>query len=246
MKKVKYSILVFCSLLGFHINTKAQAGRVVSHVQKYVDSIDRMVGINKNELLKGSDSVIIFHHKGSVYQFTQTAERYRIIQILIVHKKVDDKGKKDFFRPITKRDTFYFAKELNDSSINKRVFNVLFNLNNATGDKSSLKFGSMEPNTPSIFDLYLESLSNGDYKFRELLVFLLDDIYCNEENLKQYLKRLFIRLHHWEGIEKMVKENGYGTYKYGKYDMGVIFEYLPGNNYKVAGYPKLVSTLPKF
>src|ERR1044072_6561377 len=109
MKKVKYSILVFCRLLGFHINTKAQAGRVVSHVQKYVDSIDRMVGINKNELLKGSDSHIIFHHKGSVYQFTQTAERYRIIQILIVHKKVDDKGKKDFFRPITKRDTFYFA-----------------------------------------------------------------------------------------------------------------------------------------
>lgn len=246
MKNTKYLLFLFFGFCMLHVNLNAQFKKEMNLVKKYVDSLDSIIGINKNELMKGTDSILIIHHKGSVYQIYKYGEKYKVVQVLLLEKEIKSKREKRFFKTLMRTDTFYLEDGKKDNIINARAFNELFDLNKASGDKSALNFRSSPTNTPNILDLYIVSISFGKYQFRDLITFLLDDVNCNDKPLDVYLEQLFLRFNHWERIEKMVKDNGYGVYKYSKDDMGIVFEYKSNKKYRIEGYPKEVNRPPKF
>jgi len=245
MISMKHLLLLLYSSFFTSFILKAQVKSELNLRQKYVDSLDKTIGINKSGLLNKQDSIVIIHYKGSVYQVEKSAEKFKIIRVLLLEKETGKNGSKDVFKTLMKIDTFFVGDGDANKVINTKTFNILFDLSNASGDKLVLKFKNAPTNSPNVLDLYIESIGKGEYQFRELLPFFLDDIDCNGKKMNEFLKDLFQEFNHWEAIENMVKKNGYGIYKFNKYDLGFKFEYKPNKKYKLEGYPNELAKMPR-
>ena len=245
MITVKYLIVILYSLCLIPGHSMAQENKELNLRQQYVDSLDKIVGINKNEFLKDNDSIVIIHYKGSVYQIHRADKKFKIIQTVLIQKEIKTSESKRAFKTLLKTNEFFIDAESTDKIINAQSFKVLFDLSNAAGDKLVLNFKSMPTNPPNVLDLYTESISKDNYQFRELLAYFLDDIECNGKKLNEVLKDIFLKFNHWEAIENMVKANGFGVYKFSNYDMGISFEYKSNKKYKLDGYPNELTKMPR-
>ena len=245
MINMKHLLLLLNSFFFMSFILKAQVKSELNLRQKYVDSLDKTIGINKSELLDKLDSIVIIHYKGSVYQIQRSAEKFEIFRVLLLEKETGKKGGKEVFKTLMKTDTFFLIGADTNKVINTKVFDVLFDLSNAPGDKTVLKYKNSPTNAPTMLDLYIESIGKGRYRFQELPPFFIDDIECNGKKLDQFLKDLFREFSHWEAIENMVKKSGYGVYKFSNRDLGFRFEYKPNKKYKVEGYPKELVKMPR-
>lgn len=242
---MKYIALLFCSVFFMFLKLKSQEKNQVDLIQSYVDSMDKVIGIKRSELLKRNDSIIIIHHKGSVYQIDKIGETYKIVQVVFLEKTKDGRNRKVSNKISMRSDTFYVGKANRDNIINSQTFNELFDLRNVSGDKSALNWKRGPAERPNMLDLYLESISKGEYRFRNLFALLLDDINCGDKRLDEFMKSLFLKFNHWDVIDKMVKENGYGEYKLSKYNVGMWFEYKSNGKYTVKGLSREFNKMPR-
>lgn len=210
--------------------------------KKYVDSLDRVLHIDKSSLLAGKDSVIVIHFYGSVYQVFQQKDRFKIIQTLILEKQTKSKS----FETTLQTDTFFVYRNSADAVLNDKKFAALFDFFNATNGKLVLTmvFSTFYPPEPR--DLYVESFGGGNYKYQEISSKDSEMLEYNNETYEKMMESILEKFDHWKRLELMVRKKGPGIYSFNKQFKVGYFEYKSNGKFKFLFDANEFSQVPRY